>query len=471
MRWATRALGLVSTVVLARLLSPGDFGVLAMAMVVVGFLEVFTHTGVDLALIRDEHAGRDHYDTAWTFEILQGAALAAGLVLAAPLAAAYFEEPRITIVMSVLSLRALIGGFENIGVVAFRRELTFDREFWFGVVKKMATVGVTVGAALALRSYWALVFGLVAGRLLDVLISFRIHPYRPRLTLAKFGEIWSFSRWLLVARIGNLLNRKLDEFIVGGQAGTVAMGYYFIASDIATAPTEEIVLPMSRGTFPVYSRLLDDARQLEEVFAKVLISTAYLCVAVGIGVASVAPELLPVVLGEQWSAAIPLMPWLGVSGVMVGLAATLDTLLLAVGQASLSAKFKWLQVLMLAPALVWAGQNYGLEGIAIAKMCVAGTILPLMFLRTAKRSGIGLGRATAGLWPIVVAGAGMYAGVRMAAVVLPGPMWLRLIFEVGIGAAIFLATATLLWLARGRPAGPEHDAGMRLMSFLRRKDR
>src|SRR5688500_7124382 len=160
MRWATRALGLVSTIILARLLAPEDFGVVAMAMVVVGFLEVFTHTGVDLALIRDAQATREHYDTAWTLEILQAALLALALLAAAPYATGYFGDARVLEVMQILSLRAFVGGFENIGVVAFRRELNFTREFWFGVFKKMSTVAVTIVAAFVFRSYWALVLGL-----------------------------------------------------------------------------------------------------------------------------------------------------------------------------------------------------------------------------------------------------------------------------------------------------------------------
>ena len=156
MRWATRALGLVSTIVLARLLAPEDFGVVAMAMVVVGFLEVFTQTGVDLALIRDANATREHYDTAWTFEILQGAGLALALLAAAPFATRYFGDARVLTVMQLLSLRAFIGGFENIGVVAFRRDMNFDREFWFGVFKKLCMVALTIGAAFVFRSYWAL---------------------------------------------------------------------------------------------------------------------------------------------------------------------------------------------------------------------------------------------------------------------------------------------------------------------------
>ena len=469
MRWATRALGLASTVILARLLAPEDFGVVAMAMVVVGFLEVFTHTGVDLALIRDHHATRDHYDSAWTLEILQAAGLALALWLAAPLAADYFNDPRVPDVMQVLSLRAFIGGFENIGVVAFRRDLAFEREFWFGVAKKMSTVAVTIGAAIVFRSYWALVTGLVGGRLLDVAISFAMHPYRPRLTLAKLGDIWRFSRWLLLGRIANLLNRKLDEFTVGGQSGTVAMGNYFIASDIATAPSEEVVLPMTRGIFPVYSRLQGDPQRLTESFITVLGSTAYLCAALGFGVSAVAPELVPVVLGPQWLAAIPLMQWLGICGVVLGLALTLDPLLLATGRASLTARFKWLQLVVLAPALVFAGKAAGALGIAMAKTLVMAMMLPLFLFWTARAESIALRRIVGAIAPALLAGASMYLAVRGIGAALDGmTVWLRLLLEVASGAAVYVSVAALIWWLRRAPPGPEREIFDRLQRLVRR---
>lgn len=467
MRWAIRAFGLVSTVVLARLLAPEDFGVVAMAMVVVGFLEVFTHTGVDLALIRDTNATREHYDTAWTFEILQAAVLALALLAAAPIATGYFGDRRVLEVMQLLSLRAFIGGFENIGVVAFRRDLDFGREFWFGVFKKMSTVMVTIGAAIIFRSYWALVIGLIGGRALDVAISFVMHPYRPRLTLARFADIWGFSRWLLLARVANLANRKLDEFVVGGQAGTTAMGNYFVASDIATAPTEEVVLPMSRGIFPVYSRQQDDRARLAESFLTVLRSTAYLCVALGLGVSSVAPELVPLVLGTQWLAAVPLMQWLGIWGALMGIALTLDPLLLATGRASLLARFKWIQLAVLVPALIAGGAIADVVGIAAAKTLVMATMLPVLLFWTARAATIA-GRHVAGtIAPAFCAGIAMYACVLVVqGALLEQALWLRLGAKAAVGAIVYIAVIFGLWRVRGAPAGPERDVLERISGVL-----
>src|SRR6185312_2887630 len=131
LRWCIRGTGLLSTLILARLLTPADFGIVAMAMLVVGALEILSETGQRLAIIRHPDPTREHYDSAWTISILIGLGLSAGIFAVAPLTVDYFHEPRAVLVIRCLALRALIGGFENIGVVDFRRGLRFQRDFHY----------------------------------------------------------------------------------------------------------------------------------------------------------------------------------------------------------------------------------------------------------------------------------------------------------------------------------------------------
>src|ERR1051326_3694523 len=118
-RWCVRGIGLVSTVVLARLLTPADFGLVAMAMLVVGLVEVLGEAGLNLAIIRHPDPTREHLDTAWTLAIGAGTAVALVLFIVAPLGAAYFHEPRAIPLIRFLALRAFVDGFENIGVALF----------------------------------------------------------------------------------------------------------------------------------------------------------------------------------------------------------------------------------------------------------------------------------------------------------------------------------------------------------------
>src|SRR5262249_45059343 len=116
-RWAMKFVGLASTAILARLLTPADFGLVAMAALVVGFLEGWLDLGLEIALIQNRQAGRDYYDTAWTLKVIQYAIVAALLAIAAPFAAHYFREPRLTAVIWSFSAVFAIIGFGNIGIV------------------------------------------------------------------------------------------------------------------------------------------------------------------------------------------------------------------------------------------------------------------------------------------------------------------------------------------------------------------
>lgn len=467
MRWAIRGIGLLSTILLARLLTPEDFGVVAMAMVAVALLEVFTHSGTDLALLRSTEPTREHYDAAWTLEIIQAVGLAIVLWFAAPLVGGHFEDERVTNVIRILSLRALVGGFQNIGVVDFRRELRFGREFQFGVVKKLATFLVTVAAALLLHNYWALVIGQVLGRVIEVFVSYRMSAFRPRLSLARVGDIWGFSKWLILSRFARLLNRQFDRWVVGSIGGATAMGHYYVASDFGSAPSDEVVLPMSRAAFPVYSRLQDDPVALVDAFRTVLASMTAISFVMGIGMAVVADNFVRVVLGSQWLEAIPLIPWLGAFGALYGVIHTLDAFLLATGRERLAALMTVASAILVIPALWWGGKVGGVEGIAAAKTLTALAFVVALAVAATRRPPLTLQVLWQSVWPALTATAIMAGVVTVLQAGHPAPSPLLGLFrDVCAGAITYFCATLILWFLRGRPEGVERSV---LRRFARRR--
>jgi lipopolysaccharide exporter len=458
MRWAIRGVGLLSTVILARLLTPDDFGVIAMAMVAVAILQVFTQSGVDLALLRAETPQREHYDAAWTLEIIQGAVLAAVLFLTAPLVAGQFEDPRVTQVIRILSFSALIGGFQNIGVVNFRRNLDFRREFQFGVYKKLSSFTVTVVAALILRSYWALVIGVVAGRVVEILLSYVMCSYRPRLSLARVGEIWGFSKWLVLTRFSMLINRQFDRWVVGSVGGAPAMGNYFIAQDFASSPADEVVAPMSRAAFPVYSRLRDDPARLADAFRRMLGSVVAISFATGLGIAAVAEDFVHVALGAKWVDAIPLIPPLGLFAALYGVVRALDTFLIASGRERMSSLMGFGYALVTIPVMLLVGRHAGVDGIAMAKAATALVLVSILVVAGTRAPPLTLRLVVTAAWPPVLSAAAMYSAVKALQWLVPvdGHLW-GLIRDVTVGAIVYIGSGLVIWVARGRPPGIEQD--------------
>jgi O-antigen/teichoic acid export membrane protein len=455
-RWTVRGIGFVGMILLARLLSPADFGLVAMGMLTVAFVGIFAEAGQDLAIIRHADPTPEHFDTAWTMSVCVGLLMALILLAIAPFAGWYFHDPRAVPLTRFLALVPLLDGFTNVGVVAgFRRDLSFDREFYFIVVRKLSGYVVAVPLALILRDYWALAIGIVLGRLITVLASYRMHPYRPRLRLTKLGELWSFSAWSLIAAIALYSCGEADQIVVGGLMGTAAMGIYVVARNLAWSPTYEVVVPAARALFPVYATLLDDPVQLVQSYLEVLSFVAIIAFATGVGVAFVSEDLVVMVLGSNWSMAAGLVPWLAIGAGVLGIASSVNNILNVTGNARLSAVRNWMFLAVLAPATILCGLQWGSAGVAVAWMAVAILFVPVMFYSLMRVVPITTTQIMGRLWRPALAALSMAAVLPLSGTAEIPVVGMRLFCNVGLGAAVFGVVLLALWFLAGRPAGAE----------------
>ncbi len=454
MRWAMRLIGLVSTIILARLLTPEDFGVVALALIVNGFLEVVAWTGVDLALIRDRNATREHYDTAWTIQIMQGGIYATLLIIAAPFAVGYFDEPRTATVLYLLAVRAIVEGFQNIGVVAFRRDLDFAKEFRFGLYKKLMSFTVIVVLAFTLRNYLALALGMVAAASAGVILSYWMNDYRPRICFKRMRDLWSFSQWMLVSKLGRFLNEKTDQFIIGGITGTKAMGLYHLSSQLGTMPTNEVVMPLRRALFPNFAKLLDRPEEFSRTLRKVLGIVATAAFAAGFGLSGVAVDFVPLVLGDKWIEAIPLIQWLAIFGVAAGISSSMEILLLVTDKGRYSALEAWSQLALLAPVLWYVAHHAGIAEVAACRAGVAWLFVPFMMFLLTRAAPVRFSQLLTVLWRPGFAGLTMLLVLRLGHLET-GILILDLLLNVLLGGVVFIAALLLAWALVGRPDGIE----------------
>jgi O-antigen/teichoic acid export membrane protein len=194
-RLATRNLGLLSTLVLVRLLQPSDFGLVALATGFTDAVDALLAIGVQDALVRAPIADRDMYDTGFGLSVLRGVLTAALIAALAWPIGAFFDDPRLVVVMLALSVGALMSAFENIGIVDFRRDLAFRKEFNMQLWSRIASVAITLGIAVVWPTYWALVVGILVNRALRLAQSYVMSPYRPRIALRAWRRIIGFSLW------------------------------------------------------------------------------------------------------------------------------------------------------------------------------------------------------------------------------------------------------------------------------------
>lgn len=467
-RWLVRLLGLASTIVLARLLTPEDFGVVATAMIVVGFSEAIFEFGVRTVLIHAEDLTRADYDTAWTMSLIQ--ACAGGLLtaaLAVP-ASVYFGDPQVVPVMIAMGAAMAFGGLKNIGIVDFQRDLTMGADFVLFVAEKAASVAVAIAAAVILQSYWAMVAGYAALMVTSVVMSYVMHSYRPRLSLARLRKFMRMSVWLTMQAVGRFAQTRLDRMVVGGVAGTAALGFYSVASDLAFMLIGELLAPVGRALLPAFAAMQTQADRLRAAMEQAVAGTAALALPAAAGAALTAPQIVSVVFGEQWMPSVPIFQVLCLTMGVHCLRNPAGTLLVAVGRMALSGWGTWAQAAVFVGSWWLWFRDDGLTGVAVAMLIAATAFTTVSYGRVLHLGLLRGGQLMRALARPALATLGMTVVLlNVPPLALPGAVTLAV--HVSLGAATYGSLLLLAWVLMGRPSGIERLAIDMLQSGLRRR--
>jgi lipopolysaccharide exporter len=456
-RWCDRLLGLLSTLILARLLTPADFGLVAMAMLVVGLLDIVLDLGVGAALIQNPTAGTGEFNTAWTLRLIQAALAALIIVVSAPVAATYYEDARVADVMRVVALSVFIGGLENIGIVYFQKTMRFDREFRFFLAKRAIGTVITILLAVTLRTYWALVLGTLAGRAVGVVLSYVMHEFRPRLSLARVRRIFGFSQWNIVLSIAGYGQRTLDQFVIGRRADASVLGAYTVGGEVASLPSTELLAPLGRVMFPAFVRVIDNSPELLRIVLLSLSVQALIGIPAGVGLVLVAPEVVPLVLGDQWLGAVYFIQILGVVNVAAALGHSSYYLLLSKGKIRLLALYNIFFLGLMAALLVLAFPELDAPGIARVRLCIVVVMFVLLqVMAGVVLRGFGIRAILSETWRPICASLVMLPVVNSIGEWCQGaPILVMLVCKVVTGAAAYCAAIFLLWWMAGTPESGE----------------
>jgi PST family polysaccharide transporter len=466
-RWLERLLDFVSVVVLARILAPDDFGLVAIAASFVTIIEGLAAFDVQKALIRARDADRALYDSAWTLSVLRGFVAALVMVSITPL----LNDARIAALMCALALSPILTGLSNPRFVAFERDLVYSKLAILTLGARVGSLLVTILVALLTRSYWAIVLGLLVGSLISLILSYVLRPYRPRFSLARFSDIFAFSGWLSLTSIVTTLSMETDKLIVGRLLGVTEAGLYFMTQRVGVLPTRELISPLQRILFPSFSELAEDPSRLRRVVRESINVLGSLSIPAGCGFALVANDFVPLALGDQWMAIVPLLtilvPYLG-------LRATLSMVLpcvMALGRTRLLFWVSSVYALVHLPAFIGGTALFGLTG-AIGSLVAAGALYWYLNAWMLKRTlGITLGEILAQLARPLFAAAFMVVALLILDATTPLALfsksgsWLSLATKILVGGAVFSSVQCAIWRFEGRPEGIER----RLLQVLSRR--
>jgi lipopolysaccharide exporter len=473
-RLTERFLGLASTMVLARLLVPEDFGLVALAASLFGLLEIMGAFGFELALIQNQRAERQHYDTAWTLNVSYG--LASGLVLAsiAPAAGRFFGDPRLEGILYVFAACAVLQSFKNIGVVAFQKDLDFRREFLFLFLKKLTSVCATLYLAFTLQNYWALAIGSLISALIGVALSYGMHPFRPRFELSCWRQLMRFSGWVLFSNVVVFAGNRGYELLIGRISGVESVGLYSVANEIANLPTTEIAWPVSKAIFPGFSRMAADAEGLRKSFLATASTIALVTIPAGAGVAMLADPLVRLLLGAKWLPAVPLIQILAIFGVLRAMHAGTGALYLALGKTRFIVWVAMPHVVFGLPAAMVLLTTSGLQGATYAVLAAGAVALTLSLGIARTLLALRLSEIAACFARPIVATTAMAAALHWH-------HWdpglhadtLGLIASTSLlvagGGAVYVSCLLLFWYCAGKPAGAESILLSRAMLVCNRK--
>lgn len=448
---------MVSMVVLARLLTPADFGIIAMASLAVGLIDVLLDLGVNIALIQNSKADDDDYNTAWSLRLIQACLAGLLIILMAPIASEYYNNPNVTDVLRVMAVSVIIAGLENIGIVTFQKNMEFGLDFKFFFFKRVVGFLITLFAAFLLHSYWAMVLGSLAGRVAGVLLSYGMHPFRPRFSLIRLKHIWSFSQWVLVKNIGSYFDNRLDQLFVGRITNAATTGTYTVAGEIAALPSTELLAPLGRVLFPAFIQQKNDPVAFARIVSISIGVQGLVAIPACIGLALVSHDAVFVLLGAQWVAAAPIIQIMAITNLCFALIHTGGYALLAIGKIKILAFVTWLQAILFlitAVLLVHSIDAIGLATIRMAALAFGSVILIGIVIFKIPTLSI-----KAFFYPLIRPAIATILMTLLINSIHPSlgdmPHILRLVSEIAAGSLAYSVCIISFWLFAGRPEGAE----------------
>jgi O-antigen/teichoic acid export membrane protein len=369
----TESIRFVRSIVLARLLVPEDFGLFGMALTVVAALNALSTLGLGRTIVANKFDTRDelkaHLDTVWSVELLRSFVIALLVSASAFQMSRFYGQAQLKVVIPVLGLVTLVQGFQNIGLVILRKEISFARIFWYELTTNIAGIALTVALAVVMRNVWALVIGLLLTAALSTVLSYVFHWYRPRPRFEKraLRRVLSVGRLTLVIASASYVINMADNVIVGRLLGSGALGNYSLAFNIASAPISVLVFSLGTVLFPAYAEITAQRpKALELAFTKVFSIALMMMLTITVPLFLLAGDVVQLLFGSRWSTAGTVLRILALVIPLRGLSLIISTVFWGLNRPKDVAVVTVLEAVVFVAALYPLTTAFGLAGAAWA---------------------------------------------------------------------------------------------------------
>lgn len=295
-----RSVGLVSTLILARLLSPADFGVIAVAMLVLWFVETLTKAGADIYIIQKESVFDEEVNSAWTLDIILKNVSFLILILAAPLVAYHKDDSSLVFVIIAIGFSLPISSLKNPGLWLLKRDQNYSKIVKTSVFTKIIVLSVTIPAAYLLQSFWAIVIGQILSASFSVYFSYRISVYRPKISILHISTQWEFSKWIIPQEVIGYFRNHIDTLIVSSRFAISDLGGYNNMKYFSSIPMLQVITPLAAPLHAELGKVQSNRNEMRFQSTITVKLIGFIAAPFAVIGFLTSEDIVSVVLGVQW---------------------------------------------------------------------------------------------------------------------------------------------------------------------------
>ncbi|MGH1362024.1 MAG: lipopolysaccharide biosynthesis protein [Calditrichia bacterium] len=375
-----------SSIILARILFPEDFGLMALASIAIQLARRMANFGFSMVLVQLKEIKQEHLDTVFMLNTFLIGIVATSLYFAAPFLADFFSNEKLEAIIMVLALDFFLRSFASVPGATMRRAMRFKEINIIDTASRTCMIVGTVTLAIMGYGVWALVYGTMIGTVVGGTSTFIVSRWRPtfRFRMWALKDCFAFGMWVYVTVFINYGINKIDYFIIGRFLGATQLGFYERAFDLMSLPRKRLVKKVNSVVFATYSRIQDDDKRLVKGLLKVTRYLAVVAFPIMGWLFLAAPSFIPVVYGEKWLPAVLPLQIMCLSGLFDSFTLLFEPMLQARGWVGNQARRKGLYLLVLAGS-VYAGIEWGIVGVSIGVAAASIVHLGLMMNITLKR--------------------------------------------------------------------------------------
>jgi O-antigen/teichoic acid export membrane protein len=366
-RLAGRLIDFVTVLVLARSLTPADFGLTALAMTLTVIVDTVLQVPLIQALTRLRCVEKSHLDTAFTLGLLRGLLLSVIVLVAAWPFAHIYNDDRLLALVAVLSVGPVARSLYSPAMVKYIREMSFRQLFVAELLGKIIASIVAISVVYRGGGYWAIAASSVSTPVAVTLISYLLAPYWPRFSLSRFSEFSTFLGWFSTAQLVSTVSWQFDRILLGYFISKSDLGQFTMASDLSDMPTQSLVGPAMQPVMAAFSRIGDDPARLRSAYLKASRFTMLLAAPTCIGMSLTSDLVVDVLLGAKWHEAAVYLQWLALWIVLIAFYQPVQSLALATNRTNVIFRLSLVELCSRVILVSLGIYFYSLMGVVVAR--------------------------------------------------------------------------------------------------------